>query len=247
MNVAKSGNLKQLGLPMLSEIPHSALADTTSKSQPSLDNIQQEQIVEPFRGTAYHAASHGFAVIPCGGAGDPSGKRPLVKWGDFKAPPGMATIAKWLERPAFRAANLGIVTGLSGVDCDTRGCLLEAYRLFGETPLVMVTPSGGLHLYYRSSGEGCSRFRADGIHGDIKGAGGFIVGPPSFRLRAGKTAHYRFLEGNWSLREILPPIKAGAPPSASAGPEILLIFARRQRLIVRVAPPWVTGHLKAMG
>ena len=45
----------------------------------------------------------------------------------------------------------------------------------------------------------------------IKGHGGFVVGPPSGRVVAGQQRAYQFLEGDWSLREILPPIRPGAP------------------------------------
>ena len=163
---------------------------------------------------ACRVASHGFAVIPCGGGSDPTGKRPLIKWSAFEMRPGRDVVARWAARPAFRAANLGIITGLSDVtvvDCDTSGCLRELYKLFGETPLVVATPSGGLHLYYRSAGERSGPFRVGDIKGDIKGLGGFVVGPPSSRIVAGKQRAYEFLEGDWSLREILPPIGPGAP------------------------------------
>ena len=176
--------------------------------------ISQNQSFGPFGSMAVPAASHGFAVIPCGGADDPSGKRPLIKWGNFKSHPGVDVVAGWAARPVFGAANLGIITGLSGVtvvDCDTPGCLFKLYDLFGETPIVVTTPSGGLHLYFRSSGERCGPFRVGDIKGDFKGHGGFVVGPPSGRILAGQQRAYRFLEGDWSLREILPPIRPGVP------------------------------------
>lgn len=204
---------------------------------------EENHPLEPFGQAALRAASHGFAVIPCGGPHDRSGKQPLVRWGRFERRPGSQTIRVWAAQPEFRAANLGIIPGLSGitvVDCDTPGCLLKLFDLFGETPLVVATPSGGSHLYFRSSGERCARFRigyVEGgtrrdIKGDIKGHGGFVVAPPSARIEDGKVRAYRFVEGDWPLREILPPIKDGAPgiarkfgrtvvqlPKANAGSE----------------------------
>ena len=169
--VAKCGCSLTLELFMPSEVlEYDRVALDLADRYNSVE-IPQNQLIGPFCSMAARAASHGFAVIPCGGADDPSGKRPLIKWGNFKSHPGVDVVAGWAARPAFGAANLGIITGLSGVtvvDCDTPGCLFELYDLFGETPIVVTTPSGGLHLYFRSSGERCGPFRVGDIKGDIR-------------------------------------------------------------------------------
>ena len=80
------------------------------------------------------------------------------------------TVQRWQENLAFFLANLGISIGpsrLTVVDCDTPGKLSEVQRRFGETPIVIATPRGGVHLWYRSSGERCTGFMVDGCSIDI--------------------------------------------------------------------------------
>ena len=93
---------------------------------------------------------------------------------------------------------------------------LEA--IFGVTPIVVATPRGGLHLYYRGNGENSGRLKIDGMKIDVKGLGGFVVAPPSTRIMADGTAgSYHFLEGGWEWAETLPQMKAGALPKRFYG------------------------------
>ena len=97
---------------------------------------------------------------------------------------------------------------------------------FGNTPLVVETPSGGIHLYYRASGERCANLRKrEGLPVDIKAAGGFIVVPPSVRPsgpHAGKL--YRFTMGSWDDVARLPALKPGSLPTR--GTELLSVRQR---------------------
>ncbi|MCB5945195.1 bifunctional DNA primase/polymerase [Acidocella sp. KAb 2-4] len=167
------------------------------------------------------ALAHGFAVIPCGGA---DGKLPLVKWSGIKRPQSEVWLQKLVLRPDLQTANLGIISGASGVtviDCDTPGRRAALEARFGETPIVVATPRGGLHLYYSSEGERCGRFEFDGIQGDIKAEGGFVVAPPSMRqFEGGGVGSYEFVEGSWAWREALPPLKKGALEGISGKAEL---------------------------
>src|SRR5215203_6771818 len=90
---------------------------------------------------------------------------------------------------------------------------------FGETPLQTRTPSGGAHLWYRSSGEGCSNLHNEDLAVDIKGIGGQVVVPPSIRpsgVHAGRA--YEFLAGSWDDLAGLPKIRPGSLPGRDAGP-----------------------------
>jgi len=117
----------------------------------------------------------------------------------------------------FPEANIGILTGPSrlcvvDVDSTDERLVAEMLRRFGITPLMIETPSGGKHLYFRLSGEYCRNLRkSDGLPVDIKATGGFLVVPDSIRLcgeHAGKP--YRIVKGAWDEVARLPPIKPGS-------------------------------------
>jgi hypothetical protein len=160
-----------------------------------------EQSPEPFRTFAgkYHDA--GLSVFPCGGD---DGKKPLVMWAALQRRRiGGKTLDKWIK--THPSANIGIVTGklsnLTVVDCDnTHTTPMELFEAYGETPLVVRTPSGGKHLYYRYNGEGCSQDAEQRI--DIRGEGGFVVAPPSYNRTTREP--YRFVIGDlWDVSSLL--------------------------------------------
>lgn len=164
----------------------------------------------PFASSARELASYGLAVIPCGQA---EGKKPSVNWPKRRLSQDSRAISTWIER--FGGANVGILTGLSGVtivDIDDPELVPAMLERFGATPLQTRTPSGGTHLWYRHSGERCANLRpAEGLKVDIKAAGGFIVVPPSVRPsgpHAGKS--YEFIVGDWRQLPNLPRLKAGS-------------------------------------
>lgn len=146
--------------------------------------------------------------IPCGGE---DGKEPLVKWRHVKSLPSRTVIADWRAR--FAEANVGILTGpsrLTVVDVDDADLLDDALAEHGETALIVCTPRGGFHLYYRSAGE-ATVTRKDGAPIDVRGIGGFVVAPPSVRPGSGA---YRFVTGSWPDLEKLPTARAGSLPFA---------------------------------
>jgi hypothetical protein len=127
---------------------------------------------------AYAAA--GWPVHPC----RPGAKEPLTRWREA-ATTDPETITAWWDR--WPAANVAIATGEPGpdvVDVDRHQVdggqayrrLRDAGLLAGATAVV-VTPSGGWHLYYRGTGQGNGSARRHGI--DFRGAGGYVLAPPS--------------------------------------------------------------------
>jgi len=163
----------------------------------------------PFADAALELHRHGLAVIPLGGD---DGKVSLVaRWNRWKHRPGR----QFLEQLADKhpTANVGVLTGLSGVtvvDVDDPDLEDDMVVRFGVTPLKTATPSGGMHLWFRSQGER-NRQRLDGLKVDIRGVGGMVVVPPSVRPtgpHAGKK--YTFLEGGWDDLRRLPALKPGS-------------------------------------
>ena len=149
----------------------------------------------PFADAALVLWGHGLAVIPLG---KDDGKVPLIRWRTWKRRPGRLFLeSQAAEHPT---ANVGVLTGLSGltvVDVDDPKLVNDMLTRFGNTPLITGTPSGGAHLWYRSTGERC-QVRLDGLKVDIRGLGGMVVVPPSIRptgQHAGKA--YTVLKGSW--------------------------------------------------
>ncbi len=115
-------------------------------------------------------------------------KRPLIRWEMLQQERAdAATVAQWFAR--WPDANIGIVTGeisnLIVLDVDPKhggdDSLVELERRFGPLPETVEahTGGGGRHLYFAHPGSFVPNRAglAQGI--DLRGDGGYIVGPPS--------------------------------------------------------------------
>ncbi len=191
-------------------------------------------------------AELGWPVFPCHwttqtgcscGAGncDHPGKHPLagaVPHGKDDATTDPVVISRWWKR--WPTANVAIRTGVPAVDVldvDVRkegngwpafNRLIRAGLLTGAMRLVR-TRSGGLHVYYPGTDQGCRSLR--GLWIDFKATGGYVLAPPS--VVEGKT--YELLEARpagraldfGKVERILRPptlkLSAGARFSRSGG------------------------------
>lgn len=138
----------------------------------------------PDAAAAFDAA--GVPVFPCA----PGEKRPLTEHGFHDASTDPAQIRAWWGR--WPAANIGIPTGpasgIEVVDVDIHGDnsgfpALKQARRAGLIPAwagLVRSPSGGLHIYFPVEPEReQSSWQAPRAHIDFRGAGGYIVAPPS--------------------------------------------------------------------
>jgi hypothetical protein len=152
-------------------------------------------------------AAAGIVPLPV----SPTGKGWMVKHPEtFRRPAAMALAAK----PRFAAANLGFMCGshnrLTVVDIDSPedAELQHALETYGESPIIVSTPSGGRHVYYAHNDEP-RRVRLDERHPIDMLGGGLCVAPPSTRPSG---ASYAWLRGG--LADIangnLPQIRSGA-------------------------------------
>ncbi len=164
---------------------------------------------EPFRAAGMLFHDLGYTVFPA------KGKKPLVKWGNFRKGQSADTVRKLMVR--HPGANIAVATGkdLTVVDVDDPKLKEYAIQRFGKTPCMVETPSGGLHLGYHSSGERNAQRIIDPSTGeqlkiDIRGEGGMVIWPPSFRPEDGRS--YRLVAGELQRACTLPPIVAGALP-----------------------------------
>jgi hypothetical protein len=136
------------------------------------------------KAAALRYAKAGLAVLPC------NGKVPLLPGHGFKDATTDADVIehRWTVNPS---ANIGIVPGSAGllvVDIDVKGevdghdALDILEREHGKLPdtRTALTPSGGVHYYYRvPEGEtfGNRRVGEGGI--DIRADKGYVIAPPS--------------------------------------------------------------------
>jgi Bifunctional DNA primase/polymerase, N-terminal len=125
----------------------------------------------PFAEWAVPLAERGLAVIPCPGDDGKSPRGAIKGYHRWEKGPGPDTIRRLAADHGD--ANIGIITSLSGLtvaDVDEGGRDAdEIIRRAGDTPLITRTPSGGLHLFYRSNGERSANLRRSGLAVDVKG------------------------------------------------------------------------------
>jgi hypothetical protein len=147
---------------------------------------------------ALEYAKLGWSVFPCcpirnsctgcGWADCKSpGKHPLISGGFKNATRDLEQINEWWTR--WPDANIGIATGTASgffaLDLDGEPAFRELEKLqaqFGKLPKTMtVKTCKGVHQYYCSVKDTTirSRGRIDNLPIDVRGEGGYVVGPPS--------------------------------------------------------------------
>lgn len=130
-------------------------------------------------------AAKGYAVFPL----QPEGKKPITDHGFKDATKDPEQVKRWWR--ATPDANIGIATGASDlvvVDLDVKHAA-DGLRSWDDRttdldlpePVVVHTPSGGLHLYYQADPDaervGNSADEDSGI--DVRADGGYVVAPGS--------------------------------------------------------------------
>jgi hypothetical protein len=124
-----------------------------------------------------------FKVFPC----IPEGKRPLHKGWQDEATCDPETIeAIWKKNPN---ANIGLAIhpGFVAVDCDlykpgAEETLAAFEAEYGKLPSTLQnnTPSGGIHLFYSTGSKTFGNSMGSlPDFGDVRGCGGYVVGPGS--------------------------------------------------------------------
>lgn len=152
----------------------------------------------PMAAIAY--ARWGWPVFPL----QPGTKEPATKNGFLDATTKVSWVKKWWERnPQY---NIGLRTGINfdvfDVDPDHGGIpsFMEVIHKTPDAHGVVVTASGGIHLYLKATGKGNRSGWLPGL--DYRGKGGYVVAPPS-------TLGERHRSWSW-LCVPSPEIKGGA-------------------------------------
>lgn len=181
----------------------------------------------PQAARAYAVA--GVPVFPC----VPGGKRPLTEHGFHDASTDVGRVDRWWAR--WPAANValptGAVSGVEVVDVDVHpgGSGFDEFERARRAGLVegwaalVRTPSGGVHAYYPADpGRVQPSWQAARAHVDFRGAGGYIIAPPSLVDAGGQPARYELIATAQTtepgpvrasvLRELLDPRPVLPPP-----------------------------------
>lgn len=170
-------------------------------------------------------AQSGMAVLPCS-AGT---KRPATENGLHDATTDPDQVAGWWGR--HPASNIGLRTGegIDVLDIDShptgdgftrlRSLLDDGFA--GSWAHAVRSPSGGLHLYYPSDpGREQRSWSRPREHIDFRGAGGYIIAPPSRIDTDGRTRGYdpvgpaypgRPIDAD-RIRDLLSPSPSPRPP-----------------------------------
>ena len=111
------------------------------------------------------------------------GKRPLEpSWLPFtKVPRTIEQARRDFTPPSNIAIVTGPVSGLVGVDCDSEEAERWALNNLPASQMMVRTPGGGLHLYYRypvGCGIRCSVKHHD-LAIDVRASGGYLLCPKS--------------------------------------------------------------------
>jgi Bifunctional DNA primase/polymerase, N-terminal len=128
-------------------------------------------------------ARRGWPVFPC----LPGQKIPATRHGYQDATTDEQQITEWFGRG--QRWNLAIATGLPGpdvLDVDQHGEAGNGYPAFAEleraglvdgASAYVRTPAGGMHAYFTGTGQHNGRLPSH--HLDFRGAGGYVLAPPS--------------------------------------------------------------------
>jgi len=157
------------------------------------------------REQALEAVDRGWNIIPISVAS----KKPLIKWMEYQTRSiTVDEVEDWFENGVPTEAghrvtpfNIGLVTGsISGVvvlDCDNEEALAYATKAKMTSP-VSVSTTRGKHFYFAHPGRGLRFANKVGgtardwpdVNGlDFRGDGGYVLMPPSIKLKDGEVVH----------------------------------------------------------
>ncbi len=171
--------------------------------------MSPEELQSQLRAAALAYAERGFRVFPC------SGKVPITPHGCLDATTDPARIAAWWDD--HPDANVAIATGpdsgVDVVDIDanpakgkvgivTFKAILQAQGLEDFDTVTASTPTGGFHLYVKHA-QLPNRTNTLGPDVDTRGAGGYVLAPPSIHPDTG--TEYEWLADPFSNTPVEAP------------------------------------------
>ena len=167
---------------------------------------------------ALEAADRGWNILPI----SMSSKKPLISWADLQTNPvTVSMIDNWFydgvqtsSGNIVKRFNIGLITGeLSGVvalDCDNAEATDYAIKNKLTTPYIVKT-TRGRHYYFAHPREGAKFANKAGaiardwpeVGGlDFRGDGGYVLMPPSIKVKNDKLIHEYRWEGHYDFDDL---------------------------------------------
>ena len=172
---------------------------------------------------ALQMADLGIPVFPCG-----KDKKPITSHGFKDATTDRSQIEKWWSQHADAMIGVptGIASGIDVLDLDNKNGK-DGFAAVPDwqqrSPIVVRTPSGGAHAWFKSTGtlrNSASKI-APGV--DTRGNGGYVIAPPSMN----GVAAYRFERGGLEDVKILPEFPADLRDRIEVRPQPAPITIRK--------------------
>ena len=184
----------------------------------------------------------GWVIFPVGGS---DGKRPLVKWGDLVATSD-EQVREWLQCLPMTGWGMptGVRSGVVVVDID--GGDVPGW----VEPTYTVTTPRGWHFYYAHEGRIKNSVKILGDNVDVRGDGGYVVTPGSYRPGGGL-----YVEEGGEVAKLPSYIveRSQPPPKAALvvverGPTDADVYRRAEAYAMRCAPAisGSGGHAQAL-
>jgi putative DNA primase/helicase len=131
-------------------------------------------------------AKRGIPVFPC----KRKDKSPLTPHGFKDATTNRKKIMAWWDRnpQAMIGVPTGSKSGIDVIDIDLKKDeYVDGFRYMPDwkkmSPVIVRTPSGGAHLYYKSDGKVRNTTDAIAPGIDTRGDGGYVIVPPSSNIK----------------------------------------------------------------
>ncbi len=176
------------------------------------------------------------------------GKRPVIRWAQYQQRIATrAEMVRWFDgEPTNYAVVTGRVSGIVVVDIDDSSALPWAHWNLDPTPWAVKT-SRGFHWYFRCSGAVGNRARIAGMKLDVRGDGGYVIGPGSIHSSGFKYAPHE--RDRWRApKSQLPILDVAAlanPPKRPARRPWVSVTgssAERARKYLARMPTPIAGH-----
>jgi putative DNA primase/helicase len=196
-----------------SALPVACEPRSLAAAQATVQNASEESrpSMAQVAAAALNYAKRGLPIFPC----KPQDKAPLIGGGFHNATTDAARIKAWWTR--WPDAMIGMPTGeRSGVDVididhdSKKGkdgfAHLPDWKV--RSPVIVRTPRGGAHLWFKSDGRIRNTTDAIAPGVDTRGTGGYVILPPS----QNGVAAYLFEQGSEQDSTTLPPFPADLQP-----------------------------------
>jgi len=161
------------------DLPVRDLTDETLESDQASLGTESKPASSSLQNVALEYAERGIPVFPCN-----EKKKPRTPHSFKDATTDPTKVRNWWAKwpNALIGMPTGKVTGFDVLDLDLKNGkngLLAVPNWADRSPIIVRTPSGGAHLYFRSTGTLRNSTSAIAPGVDVRAEGGYVILPPS--------------------------------------------------------------------